>query len=340
MSCYQIRTDLILDLIKNYENIDGVIEKTYVEDDVYVSNIEVLDEACKIIDKKAGYYTTIYFDDVSDSSNRENVKKIFSRELKKILDLENIKDDDSCLVIGLGNEKVTPDSLGPKTIDNIIVTKHIYDLTKSLEDGYRITSKLAPGVMGDNGIETSVIISSLIQSVKPDFIIVVDALASDYIGRVAKTIQISTTGICPGSGIGNKRQEISKEIFNIPVISIGVPMVVDAVTIVFDTFNFMTKHFSYNINNKDDVKNKLIPSYRRNYLKDNNIPLSKEETTYFLGAFGNLSDFEKKALIYDVLTPIGYNFMVTLKEVDFNILQLSEVLSYGINNSLHKLKNK
>lgn len=340
MSCYQIRTDLILDLIKTHGDLEGVIEKTYTEDNVFVSNIEVLEEASSVIDKKPGYYTTIYFDDISDSSNRSKVEKIFLTELKKIFVLENIKDNDSCLVIGLGNEKVTPDSLGPKTIDNIIVTKHIYDLTKTLEDGYRITSKLAPGVMGDNGIETSVIVSSLIQSVKPDFIIVIDALASDYIGRVAKTIQISTTGICPGSGIGNKRQEISKEIFNIPVISIGVPMVVDAVTIVFDTINFMTKHFSYNMKNRDDVKNKLIPSYKRNYLKDGDIPLSKKETTYFLGAFGNLSDFEKKALIYDVLTPIGYNFMVTLKEVDFDILQLSKVLSYGINNALHKLKDK
>ncbi len=339
MSKYQIHTDLIVDTIKKAPFIDGIKEQTYTKNDIYVSNIEI-EKDLDIISKKKGFYTTIYFDDVTDTTNCNNVKEIFLKELKKILEKSSIKDTDSCLIIGLGNDKVTPDSLGPKTIEKIIVTKHIYDLTNTLEQGYRITSKLSPGVMGNNGIETSDIIEAVINKTKPDFIIAIDALSSDSISRVSKTIQITTTGLSPGSGIGNKRKALTKETLKIPVIAIGIPMVVDAVTIVFDTINFMTQHFSYNLKNKNNIKNKLIPSSKINYLNDNPKPLSKEETTYLLGAFGNLSDLEKKSLLYDVLTPIGYNFIVTLKEVDFEIEKLSEILSYGINNSLHKIEKQ
>jgi len=200
------------------------------------------------------------------------------------------------------------------------------------------TSALSPGVMGVTGIETSDIISGVIEKTKPDFLIVVDALASDSIDRVLKTIQITNTGINPGSGIGNRRKEVSSDIYHIPTIAIGVPTVVDAVTIVSDTINYMKKHFSYSMKNKDNLVDKLIPSCRRNYLNHHNLKLSEEETTYLLGALGGLSLFERKALIYDVLTPIGYNLMVTPKEVDFLVLQLAKLLGEGINEILHTPK--
>ena len=191
--------------------------------------------------------------------------------------------------------------------------------------------------MGTTGIETSDIIESVIKKIKPDFIIVIDALASDSVDRVLKTIQITNTGINPGSGIGNSRKELSSFLLGIPVIAVGVPTVVDAVTIVNDTLNYMEKHFSYTINSKDNLVNKLIPNSKINYLKNNNHTLNNEEKTYFLGAIGNLSDFEKKVLIYDVLTPIGYNLMVTPKEVDFLIDKFSLLISEGINKSIHNI---
>ena len=191
-------------------------------------------------------------------------------ELTKIINESGIKEKDSCMIIGLGNEKSTADELGVTTAKKVTVTKHIYDLTGTLEEGYRISTCLIPGVMGTTGIETSDIISSVVKEVSPDFLIIIDALASDSIDRLLKTIQITNTGINPGSGIGNNRKEISSDIFNIPVIAIGVPTVVDATTIVNDTLNFMKKHFSYNIKNKDNLVNKLVPQNKINYLKNNN----------------------------------------------------------------------
>lgn len=332
---FEIRTDLVADIVSKDDSL--VKEEIYEENNIKVSNIKIDSNTSKLINKKEGFYTTIYFDDITDHTNFKNVKEILIKELKKILDKENIKKDFTCTVIGLGNEKSTPDALGSKTVDNIIVTKHIYDLTGSLEQGYRVVSSFTPGVMGTTGIETLDIIESLINKIKPDFLIVIDSLASDSIDRVTKTIQITNAGINPGSGIGNKRKEISKEKLNIPVIAIGVPMVVDATTIVSDTINYMQKHFSYNLKNKNK-SDKLIPSYMKNYLKYDNLTLSKEEKNYFLGAFGNLSDIEKKSLIFDVLTPIGYNFIVTLKEIDFLLDKLSKLLAESINNILHDLK--
>jgi spore protease len=338
LSKYKIRTDLVADIISNEGLLN--IEKKETIDNCTISRIELDTKNAHSINKKEGNYTTIYFDDITDKNNYENILKIFIKELKSILSLTNISKNDTCLVIGLGNDKSTPDSLGPNVISRIEVTRHIYELFNSLEQGYRVVSALAPGVMGTTGIETSDTIHSLVSTIHPDFLIIIDALASDSIDRVLKTIQITNTGITPGSGIGNQRKEFSKEIFGIPVIAIGIPTVVDAVTIVNDTFNYMEKHFSYTINNRNNLVNKLIPYSKINYLKNNNYNLTTSEKTYFLGALGGLNGFEKKALIHDVLTPIGYNLMVTPKEVDFIIEKLSSLISTGINNSIHNITTK
>lgn len=336
LSKYKIRTDLVADIISN-ENLSNVYEENYIINNCSVKRTKLDKDNALKINKKQGDYTTIYFDDITDKTNYSNVLDVFKKEFSNMLKLTDIGDNDTCLIIGLGNDKSTPDSLGPKTINNIEVTRHIYELFNSLEKGYRVVSALNPGVMGTTGIETSDIILSIINKIKPDFIIVIDALASDCINRVLKTIQITNTGINPGSGIGNKRKELSYDILSIPVIAIGIPTVMDAVTIVYDTLNYMEKHFSYSINNKDNLVNKLIPDSKINYLKNNNYNLNKEEKTYFLGAIGNLNDFEKKALIYDVLTPIGYNLMVTPKEVDFLIDKFSLLISDGINKTIHNI---
>lgn len=335
LKTYNIRTDLVMDLIKDKKVLDKF---EYKEGKTSVSKITLNKEEAAEINKKEGKYTTIYFDDVTDNTNYLEVKEVFKKEFKEIILNEGIKEDDTILFIGLGNSKSTPDSLGSRVINGVVVTKHIYDLVGSLEDGFMKTSAIAPGVMGTTGIETSNIISGIIEKEKPNFLVVIDSLASDSIDRVLKTIQITNTGITPGSGIGNERKEISKEIFNLPTIAIGVPAVVDAVTIVSDTINYMKKHFSYNLRNKDMLHEKLIPSFTKNYLKQDNLFLNKEEETYLLGALGNLTEFEQKALIFDVLTPIGYNLMVTPKEVDFQIEKLAKLLSEGINEVIHEQK--
>ncbi len=328
---YQIRTDLAIEQVEGSENLEGIKQDSYVKNNIKVTNV-VLDKNNKL-GKSCGNYITIEFNDITDTNNRKNVEDILKNEIKKIFNKMSIKDDDVCLVIGLGNDKSTPDSLGPLTINNILVTNHLY-LLHSLDDKYRRVCAINPGVTGETGIETSDIILSIVEKIRPDFIITIDALASQSINRVNKTIQMTDTGIHPGSGIGNKRKEISRNTIGIPVLSIGVPTVVDASVIVSDTINYMYKHYVFNKEYSRNPKSKLTFN-NVNYL-DKKINISREDKINLFGLVGFLSDEEVKELIYEVLTPIGYNLMVTPKEVDFVMNRLSLLISNSINNALHK----
>ena len=318
-----IRTDLAVELVD---------KKPTEEDGIKITEINLNEIDAKKIGKKKGNYITIEFDDITDYDNKEKIKTIFIKELKKILKKQNIKKGDMCLIIGLGNEKSTPDSLGPLTIEKTLVTNHLY-LYGDLEEGFRRVCALSPGVMGETGIETSDLIKQITDAVKPNFIIVIDALASSSVERVNKTIQISDSGINPGSGIGNKRKEISKDILNVPVIAIGVPTVVDAASIVNDTINYMYSHFAYQKENYNKPKNKL--TYNVNYLKYGSQTIKIDDRKKLLGIVGTLNKEETKSLINEILNPIGYNMMVTPKEEDFIIEKLSELISEGLNNALH-----
>src|SRR5699024_9289309 len=179
-------------------------------------------------------YVTIYADGVKkqDTKKQNQAATILSEELIQLLKKNHIKPNSTGLIVGLGNWNVTPDALGPMTTEKILVTSHLFMLEdENVADGYRSVSAISPGVMGVTGIETSDIIYGIVEKIKPDFIIAVDALASRSIERINETIQISDSGIHPGSGVGNKRKELSKETLGVPVIAIGVPTVVDAVTI-------------------------------------------------------------------------------------------------------------
>lgn len=331
---YQIRTDLALESIQNnrVEKIKNEVEK---EDNITITTTYLDEESGKKIGKKEGLYITIEFDDVTDHDNLEKVKNVFSRKLKSMLLCENIKEDDLGLIIGLGNEKSTPDSLGPLSIQKVIVTNPLF-LYGNLGEGYRRICAISPGVTGETGIETSDFIKYIIDCVNPSFVIAIDALASGSIDRVNKTIQMTDTGIAPGSGIGNKRKEISSKNLGIPVIAIGVPTVVDAITIVADTIKYMQKQYTYSKQNQNNPKNKLVLAHQYNYLKAN-IAKNVEDNKQLLGLVGGLEEEEIKQLLFEVLTPIGYNFMVTPKEVDFVIEKLSEVIGEGINQALHSV---
>lgn len=333
LSKYQLRTDLAIETIDKTKDIDGIEVKTDMIDDIKVTEVNINEVGSQKINKKVGNYITIEFEDVTDSNNKNKVLNVFSSKLKELIKNIGIYDNDSCLVIGLGNDKSTPDSLGPLSINNILVTNHLFELGE-LSSGFRRVSAINPGVMGTTGIETSDIISSIAGSIKPDFIIVIDALASGSIERVNRTIQMTDTGIHPGSGVGNSRKEISKEILGIPVIAIGVPTTVDAVTIVSDTINYMYKHFIYTKENIDNPRNKLMIGVP-NYLKKN-VRVQKQDKSKILGLIGNLEDEEVRQLIFEVLTPVGYNLMVTPKEIDFVVEKLADIIGNGINRTLHK----
>lgn len=324
---YQIRTDLAIDSI----DFNKLKEEDY--DGIKVTDIILTKEEGSKINKKEGRYINVYFEDITDYDSGKKVKYIFSKELEKMLSYLNISEEASCLIVGLGNVKSTPDALGPKVIDNILVTRHLF-LLSDVAEGFRCVSSFAPSVMATTGMEASDIVKGIIDIHKPDFVIVIDALASSSIERVNKTIQISSSGINPGSGIGNNRKEISYETLNIPVIAIGIPTVVDAATITFDTINYMYKHFSYVKNNQNNPANKLSLKMP-NYLKKN-IKVNDQEKKDLFGLIGNLNEEEVSKLLNEVLTPTGYNLMVTPKEVDFVIDRLSTIIAEGINMALHK----
>ena len=330
---YQIRTDLIVDVFDNIKEKDNIIVKEKKHENINVLEVQIENDNNKL-NKKKGKYITISYEDVTDKNNRKQLEKVLVEEIKYMLDYLNIKDNNKCLVIGLGNQSSTPDALGPKTLENILVTRYLYEIEDiNVDPNYRNVSSFIPGVTGNTGIESSDIVLGIVEKTKPDFLIVIDALASSSIDRVNKTIQMTDSGIHPGSGVYNNRKELSYETMKIPVISIGVPTVIEAFVLVSDTIKYLFKHFSYNKENYN--KNKLIPITMKNYIEheDN---LTEEEKNKLLGEIGTLSDNEIKELIFEVLTPIGYNMMVTPKEVDFVIAKTSEILANSINKALHK----
>lgn len=333
LSRYQLRTDLAIDEISEKTKLKGVKSKVEIQNNVKITEVILDDE--NDLGKKKGKYITLEFEDITDRDNNDKVKEILITNLKKIL---KIKKDSLGLIVGLGNDKSTADSLGPLTVNNIIVTNHIF-LLDNLSDNYKRISAINPGVMGETGIETSDIIEGVINRINPDYLIVIDSLASKSIERLNKTIQITDTGIHPGSGIGNKRKEISFETLNIPVIAIGVPTVVDAAVIVSDTINFIYKNYEFNKSFNKNPKSKLTFN-NVNYLKSN-IEENKEEKEKLLGLIGTLNDEELQILLYEVLNPVGYNLMVTPKEIDFVIEKLSKLISDALNSAIHSIdKNR
>lgn len=174
-----------------------------------------------------GYnYITIRFNDITDYNENKKIENKLIKNLNYILKENNIKDDDYGLIVGLGNINSTPDSLGPKVIENIIVTSHLFDLNV-VEKGFRKISTFIPSVTSVTGIETYNLIKSIVKEIKPDFLIVIDSLKASKEDNLNKIIQLTDKGINPGSGIKNNRKEISKNNMNIPVICIGVPTVIN-----------------------------------------------------------------------------------------------------------------
>lgn len=334
---FNVRSDLVVDLFNLDEKIDGVkVSKKKIKN-TNVLDVELERDVLEL-GKRRGKYITISFDDVTDTTNYQNVVTSLSIELKSMLEYLKIDEGKKCLVIGLGNSRSTPDSLGPKVVDSVLVTKYLFDLSEvEVEKGYRNVSSFIPGVTGVTGLESADVIRGIVKETNPDFLIVVDALLSSSIDRINKTIQLTNTGISPGAGVMQNRKEITEELLGIPVISLGVPTVIDLITIVKDTIKFMMKQFSYNKETINKNSRKLAPITSINYLNHEE-NLTKEEKEKLLGMVGNLDDDELKSLIFEVLTPLGFNMIVTPKEVDFQIEKLSSLIATSINKVLHKNK--
>ena len=311
---YNFRTDLALerrDLYNKANNIekdiDGIeAEDEKVDDNITISRVKVTNEKGEeAIGKKQGNYITI---DVKNLkiANEEEIQKtseIVTNELRKLIN-EHVQENGSVLIVGLGNIYVTPDSLGPKVINEIDITRHLLEyMPEVLDKNTREVSAISPGVLGTTGIETMEILKGIIDNTKPQLVIIIDALASRNIERISSSVQIADTGIVPGAGVENARKELTENTLGVPVIAMGIPTVVEAATIAADSLTLFINKAQEN-GESNDFLNKL-----------------QEEDKY--------------KIIKEILAPEEYNFIVTPKEIDSLIEKMKDIVARGINFAIN-----
>lgn len=244
MALGRVRTDLALEAKEKYEEdnveIRGVvIEEDYNEEkDIRTTTVKIETEnGAKSMGRPQGIYITLEAPNMSvpDEDYHREISKELAKHIRKLVPVEK---EMTVLVVGLGNRDVTPDALGPDVISNLKITRHViqeYGVHGMGEEMVHSISGLVPGVMAQTGMETLEIIKGVVEETKPDVVFAVDALAARSIRRLNRTIQITDTGINPGSGVGNHRHGLSEETLGVKVVGIGVPTVVDAATIVQDS---------------------------------------------------------------------------------------------------------
>ena len=309
---YNFRTDLAVERREifrknnNLEEIDGVeIENKEIDQNLKVSKVDIINRnGEQAIGKPIGTYITIDIQKLKLAEEAEIQKsaEILSEELRCIIN-KHVESKDDILVVGLGNIYVTPDSLGPKVINDIDVTRHIIKyLPQYIDENSRPVSAISPGVLGTTGIETLEILKGIVDNIKPKLIIAIDALASRSIERISSTVQLSDTGIVPGAGVGNKRNEISINTLGIPVIAIGIPTVVETAVLVNDSLDLFIEKLQDNAKSNE-------------YLN-------------------NLKEADNYEEIKEILMPKDYNLIVTPKEIDDLIENMKEIVSRGINQAL------
>lgn len=244
MSNFQVRTDLALEARESISEADselrGVrVEEYYLEeDDIHVTKVMIdTKNAAKAMGKPIGTYVTMEAPAMlePDEGYHREISECLAEELKSMI--PNSGKEQSILVVGLGNREVTADALGPQVVDNLFITRHMvkaYGKAAYNRNQMNMVSSIEPGVMAKTGMETAEIVKGVTEETRPDVLVVIDALAARSTRRLNRTVQITNTGIQPGSGVGNHRNALTEESLGIPVIAIGVPTVVDAATIVGD----------------------------------------------------------------------------------------------------------
>lgn len=311
------RRDIYRKANKLENEIEGIeTEKEVMEEDLVITRVKVLNEkGAQAIGKPKGNYVTIDIKKLRNAREEEIQKasEVVTKELKRMIAL-HVGEEESILVVGLGNIYVTPDSLGPKVVSEIDVTRHLLHYTPEyMPKDTREVSAVSPGVLGTTGIETLEILKGIVENVKPKLILIIDALASRSMDRISSSIQIADTGIVPGAGVGNKRKEISKETLGIPVIALGIPTVVEAATIAADSLEIAIKKIEESLNIH-----------------------SNEQVRKIYQAFTEIKEEDKYAMMKEVLTPNDYNFIVTPKEIDELIENMKDVIARGINFATQK----
>ena len=304
------RTDLALerrDIYRKANNLEDEIPgiKYNVENigKTKITRVEITSkEGEEALNKKIGNYITIDVNKINNLLEAENQKivELLSNEIEKIVD-KHIGKSEDILVVGLGNLYSTPDSLGSKVVKKIEITRHIKKyMPQYIDKNARAISAVATGVLGMTGIETWEFLKGIVDNVKPKLILAIDSLCSRSVNRISKSIQLSDTGIVPGGGVGNARIELTKESLGIPVIALGIPTCVDVATITEDGLNLWIDK----LEEKENIDTKILE-------ENNNYEAIKE-----------------------ALLPSDLNFIVTPKEIDELIENMTEIVSAGINNAI------
>lgn len=286
------------------QEVSGVVMTREELPDATVTAIRITNtKGEKELGKPRGNYITIDAPAVKDNDYEQH-KRITSILSHHLSNLFNIKEDPSFLIVGLGNWQATPDALGPKVVEKVMVTRHLFYYTPEEMTGkMRQVSAISPGVLGLTGIETAEVIRGLVEHVRPDYVIAIDALAAGALERIGTTIQLADTGINPGSGIGNHRKGLNEETLGCKVIAVGVPTVVNAAIIAHKTVEGLFEYM--------ESEPALASIYR-----EENEPV--------------LMDVMKKAL-----SPFQENLMVTPKDVDTLIDRSARIIAGAINESIH-----
>ncbi len=303
---FNVRTDLALEAKEDVDASDGRLEGVIVEEKVNKhANIHVIkltitnEKGEKLLKKPAGTYLTLEAPEMSQPSEEyhREISCVLAEYIRELIQPYWREDGISVLVVGLGNREVTPDALGPNVVNNIAIQR------ESEVDGQKISiSGIVPGVMAQTGMETASIIKGVAAETKPDVVIAIDALAARNSKRLNTTIQVSDTGIHPGSGVGNHRRAITKETIGTNVIAIGVPTVIDTPTIVYDTLENLLKALS------------VSQHFRM-----------VSET------FRQFNDNEKYQLIREIIAPEMSDMFVTPKDADETIKRIGYTISEAIN---------
>lgn len=285
-----------------HTEIPGVMMKEDKYEKATVSWVEVLNpQGEAVIGKPVGNYITIDAPELRHRNRdlQEQVGQVLIDQLAKLLDL---KEDDTVLVVGLGNWNATPDALGPRVTGKLLVTRHLRQFVPTdVAGGLRSVAAISPGVLGLTGIETAEVIEGIVERIKPAVVICIDALAARSVERIGTTIQIADTGINPGSGIGNKRMGLNRDTLGVPVIALGVPTVVHAATIVQDAFEAMSGRFA--------------------------------GTKPFFQLFS--SPEERRQMVSEVLSPTVGELVVTPKEIDDMTEDMAKLIAGSLNAVLH-----
>jgi len=306
------RTDLAVEakdmyVRENKREIEGVTIEEETVGEIKTTKVKIeTEEAGEKLGKPIGNYITIDFPQLIfyEGETMDEVAKILDKCLSELIDL---KDEKLILVVGLGNWRITADSLGPKVAEKIMVTRHIKELMPEvLDEAVRPVSCISPGVLGVTGIETGEVIKSVVDTIKPDLVICIDALGSRKLERVNRTIQISDSGISPGAGVGNHRMKLNEESLGVKVIGIGVPTVVHAATIANDVIDLII----------EDLVSKV------------------EKGKDFYKMLNSIDRSEKELIINSALNNDVGELMVTPKDVDSTIESLSKIIANGINMAI------